>query len=304
MSEYYDPETYPKQWNYLEPGTIVDDYIIEREIAHGGFSSVYLARHRITQIQVAIKEYLPRKLAHRTWNNNIVANDEQSRKLFVHGRSLFIEEAKVLAKLKHPNIVEVVNFFNANSTVYLVMTYAYGVTLDKLLLEKKINPDNKWIIGFFDTLLQALHEVHEQKILHLDIKPANLMICPENGVVLLDFGAIQTFPLTGKNKKSQVLSKGFSPIEQYSATGILGPYSDIYAAGASMRACLDLNMPPEALDRAENDDYPLAQETYAGEFYSKLLAIIDWAMQVESADRPQSVQELQEALAALSAELH
>ena len=111
MAEYYDPKTYPTQWNYLQPGTVVDDYIIEREIAHGGFSSVYLARHRMTQVQVAIKEYLPRKLAHRTWNNNIVANSDESKKLFVHGRSLFIEEAKVLAKLRHKNIIEVVSFF-------------------------------------------------------------------------------------------------------------------------------------------------------------------------------------------------
>ena len=68
MLEYYDPNTYPKQWNYLQSGTIIDQYIIERELAHGGFSSVYLARQISNLIQVAIKEYLPRKLAHRTWN--------------------------------------------------------------------------------------------------------------------------------------------------------------------------------------------------------------------------------------------
>ena len=152
MSEYYDPRTYPKQWNYLQTGTMVDNYIIERELAHGGFSSVYLAREKVTQVQVALKEYLPRKLAHRTWNNEIVANSEDSKKLIAHGRTLFIDEAKVLAKLKHPNIVEVVNFFQANATVYIVMVYGYGITLDKLLKNKIITIDDQWLIKVFGAL--------------------------------------------------------------------------------------------------------------------------------------------------------
>lgn len=297
MSEYYDPKTYPKQWNYLQPGTVVDDYIIEREIAHGGFSSVYLARHRITQVQVAIKEYLPRKLAHRTWNNNIVANSEESQKLFVHGRSLFVEEAKVLATLKHPNIVEVDSFFHANSTVYLVMSYAYGITLDKLLLGNQIKIHDQWLIDIFGALLKGLAIVHEHGLLHLDIKPANLMICSGHEMVLLDFGAIQPFPLQTNKKKTQILSKGFSPIEQYSATAELGAYSDIYAVGASMRTCLDLNVPPQATEREAKKDFPSAQKAHAGKFNSELLSIIDWAMEVLPSDRPQTVKELQEALA-------
>ena len=300
MAEYYDPKTYPTQWNYLQPGTVVDDYIIEREIAHGGFSSVYLARHRITQVQVAIKEYLPRKLAHRTWNNDIVPSSDESQKLFVHGRSLFVEEAKVLAKLKHQNIVQVVNFFSANSTVYLVMDYAYGVTLDKLLIAKKVKISDQWIIDIFGALLKGLRVVHKHKVLHLDIKPANLMICPGNELLILDFGAIQPFPLSKNKQKTQVLSKGFSPIEQYSATGVLGPYSDIYAVGVSMRTCLDLKVSPQATDRKGDNDFPLAQTAYAGKYNSKLLAIIDWAMEVAPENRPQTVDELEEALLALS----
>lgn len=93
---------------------------------------------------MAIKEYLPRKLAHRTWNNDIVANSDKSQKLFVHGRSLFVEEAKAMAALKHPNIVEVVSFFHVNPTVYLVVMYAYGITLDKLLLTQKISITNAY----------------------------------------------------------------------------------------------------------------------------------------------------------------
>ena len=180
------------------------------------------------------------------------------------------------------------------------MDYAYGVTLDKLLVAKKIKMSDQWFITLFSVLLDGLRVVHKLNMLHLDIKPANLMICPGNELILLDFGAIQPFPL-GKNKqKTQVLSKGFSPIEQYSATGVLGPYTDIYAVGISMRTCLDCKVPPQAPDREEDNDFPLAQNAYAGKFDGKLLAIIDWAMEVVPENRPQTVEELQDALTALA----
>ncbi len=297
MAEYYDPENYPKQWNYLQTGTIIDDYMIERELAHGGFSSVYLARQLQDQVQVAIKEYLPRKLAHRTWNNQVVANSEESKRLFAHGRSLFVEEAKVLATLKHPNIVDVISFFQANATVYLVMTYDYGITLDKLIQHKQINLSDQWFVSVFGSLLNGLHTIHEQKFLHLDIKPANLLIRPGNDTLLLDFGAIQAFPLATEKAKAHILTKGFSPIEQYAAKGILAPYSDIYAVGASMRACLDFNPPPQAPERVDNNDFLPAQKAYAGQFSPRLLEIIDWSMAISANDRPQSVAELQAALA-------
>ncbi|BCG64625.1 MAG: hypothetical protein methR_P2412 [Methyloprofundus sp.] len=300
MAEYYDPETYPKQWNYLQAGTIIDDYMIERELAHGGFSSVYLARQLKDQIQVAIKEYLPRKLAHRTWNNQVAANNEESKRLFAHGRKLFLEEAKVLATLKHPNIVDVISFFQANATVYLVMTYDYGITLDKLIKDQQIQLSDQWFLSVFGSLLNGLRMIHEQKLLHLDIKPANLLIRPNNDVLLLDFGAIQSFPLATNKSKAHILTKGFSPVEQYASKGVLGPYSDIYAVGASMRSCLDFNVPPQAPDRVGNIDFPLAQKLYARKFNPRLLEIIDWSMEINANDRPQSVEELQAALAELA----
>ena len=204
-----------------------------------------------------------------------------------------------MAKLKHPNIVEVVNFFQANSTVYIVMVYGYGITLDKLLKEKSININDQWLVKVFGDLLNGLNQIHQQNILHLDIKPANLLIRPGSNVMLLDFGAIQPYPLTKAKNKAYILTKGFSPIEQYSATGALGPYSDIYAVGASMRSCLDFNVPPQAPDRESSDEFPLAQNVHAEKFNSRLLEIIDWAMEKKPADRPQTIQELQDAMASL-----
>ncbi|MGJ0492867.1 serine/threonine protein kinase [Methylobacter sp.] len=298
MAEYYDPDTYPKQWNYLQTGTIIDQYIIERELAHGGFSSVYLARQMSDQVQVAIKEYLPRKLAHRTWNNMVVANSDETQPLFRRGRALFFEEAKVLAKLKHPNIVEVINFFEANATVYMVMTYDYGVTLNKLLKNKALPVTEEFLLTVFNSLLNGISHMHEHHFLHLDIKPANILVRPGNDALLLDFGAIQRFPHGQLTKQGKILTKGFSPIEQHDFRTPLGPWTDIYAVGASMRACIEYKPLIPAPDRARQDTLVPAVKAFRNKFPEFLLKAIDWAMELRPEKRPQSVAQLQQALAA------
>ncbi|GAB4255948.1 MAG: hypothetical protein Kow0065_04410 [Methylomicrobium sp.] len=296
MTEYYDPETYPKEWNYLQSGTIIDEYMIERELAHGGFSSVYLARRMHDQVQVAIKEYLPRKLAHRTWNNQVVPNSEETQHLFMRGRTLFFEEAKVLAKLKHPNIVEVINFFQENSTVYMVMTYDYGLTLENILHKKLIEIGETFILQVFRALLDGVGFIHQHKLVHLDIKPANILIRPGNDPVLLDFGAIQIFPNPARHKQSKVLTNGFSPIEQYFINKPLGPWTDLYAIGASMRACLDYKAPPPATERSKQDQLIPAVKAHKKRYSQQLLTAIDWAMAPNPAERPQSVPDFLNAL--------
>lgn len=296
MAEYYDPETYPKQWNYLQSGTIIDQYMIERELAHGGFSSVYLARQMSDQTQVAIKEYLPRKLAHRTWNNLVAPNSEEAKTLFMRGRALFFEEAKVLAMLKHHNIVDVINFFQANDTVYMVMTYDYGITLDKILHRKILPITEEFLLAVFPMLLNGIDAVHQKGLVHLDIKPANILIRAENDPLLLDFGAIRKITLDPQRNRAKVLTNGYSPIEQYDNNGNLGPWSDIYAVGASMRACLDFKIPIPSPDRVKQDNLPPAVKAHKRRFPEYLLKAIDWAMAIFPENRPQSVAELQQAL--------
>ncbi|MGR9071621.1 MAG: serine/threonine protein kinase [Gammaproteobacteria bacterium] len=297
MSEYYDPETYPSEWNYLQSGTIIDQYVIERELAHGGFSSVYVARQLSDQCQVAIKEYLPRKLAHRTWNNVVVANSEETNTLFLRGRALFFEEAKVLSLLKHHNIVEVINFFQANQTVYMVMVYDYGIMLNKLLKEKLLEVNEDFLFQVFNALLDGVGLIHGNNFVHLDIKPGNILIRPGNDPLLLDFGAIHSnSPDQQRLKRSKVLTKGFSPIEQYERDGKLGPWTDIYAIGATMRTCLDSLAPPPAPERKERDTLVPAVKVHKRNYSERLLEAIDWAMQMEPKDRPQSVDEFKQAL--------
>jgi serine/threonine protein kinase len=302
MSEYYDPKTYPSEWNYLQSGTIVDQYIIERELAHGGFSSVYLARQLEDQIQVALKEFLPRKQAHRTWNNVVVPNSEDDRPLFNRGRALFFEEAKVLAQLKHHNIVEVINFFQANSTVYMVMTYDYGVSLNRVISENQLPMDEEFLVQVFTALLSGIEVIHQSKMVHLDIKPGNILLRPDNDPLLLDFGAIRKNSHNSKNNnQTLVLTNGFSPIEQYSAKSI-GPWTDIYAVGATMRCCLDKKIPPPSPARLKEDTQIPAVKAFKRKYPPYLLEAVDWAMELQPRNRPQSTAELIEVLKSGDAE--
>ncbi len=284
---------------FLDPGTLIDQYIIERPLAGGGFSSVYLARQLADQMQVAIKEYLPRRLAHRTENQEVAPNNEESRRSFLRGRQLFLEEAKVLTRLKHRNIVEVLNFFQANATVYLVMTFEYGKVLGEYLLkEKKGGVSEQFLLMVFPALLDGVRMIHENGLLHLDIKPHNILIRSGGDPLLLDFGASQPYPYSERARVGKVLSNGFSPIEQYDLEGVLGPWSDLYAIGATMRMCLDGSFPPPAPERTERDSLIPAVKAFKRRYSPILLETIDWAMEIQPEQRPRSVAAFLAALAA------
>lgn len=281
--------SHPNSWNFLEPGTIIDQYMIERPLADGGFSSVYLARQLSDQYQVVIKEYLPRRIAHRTWGNIVVPRTEEKRSLFIRGRKLFIEEAKTLATLKHPNIVNVINFFQQNSTVYIVMTYDYGKNLAYYIKNKKGSLTEQFLLTVFPILLDGIKLIHLHKLLHLDIKPENILIRAGGDPVLLDFGAVQPYPEVKEWTLGKVLTKGFSPPEQYPSQGTVGPWSDIYAIGASMRTCIEGSPPPPAPERKTNDTMIPAVKAFKRKYSHELLEVIDWATAFDPSSRPQSI---------------
>lgn len=296
IEQYYDPETDPNVWKYLQPGTILDQYIIERPLAGGGFSSVYLARQLSDQHQVAIKEYLPKKLAHRTWGNRVVINKPDDRPLFMKGRKLFIEEARTLAKLKHPNIVEVLNFFPANETVYIVMTYDYGKNLGNYIKHIDNKLSSEFIFTAFPPLLDGIKALHNQNLLHLDIKPENIIIRPDQSPLLLDFGAVHHFPQKNANTLVSVKTNGFSPIEQYEASLEIGPWSDIYAIGATLRTGMDGIPPPSSPIRQKKDALVSAQKKFKRQYPLSILKATDMALNLDPTERPQSIDELLDIL--------
>ncbi len=292
-------QTAYSNWNFLEPGTIVDNYMIERPLADGGFSSVYLARQLSDQYQVVIKEYLPRRIAHRTWGNVVAPKTDENRALFLKGRRLFVEEAKILAKLKHPNIVEVINFFQENSTVYIVMTYDYGKNLAFHINDRKGPLSEDFLLTVFPKLLSGIDAIHSNSLLHLDIKPENILIRPGGDPMLLDFGAVHPFPNGQEDRLGKVLTQGFSPPEQYGSSGQIGPWSDLYAIGASMHNCIVGKPPPRASERTSNDTLVPAVKAFNRQYSTELLEAIDWALRVDPTKRPQTVQELLDVLPSL-----
>jgi serine/threonine protein kinase len=277
----------------------VDNYVIDKPIGGGGFSIVYLGHVQDSKAPVVIKEYMPRKLAHRGPDGRTVCTDETdeaSADKFTHGRRLFFQEASILATLKHPTIVNVINFFRSNGTVYMVMEYLKGINLQEYIRRHKGNLSEPLIRKVFTSLLDGLRQIHGQGLLHLDIKPGNIYLRAGGEPLLLDFGAVHQQQQSRKYQPGQVVTVGFSPIEQTTSGGYVGPWSDIYALGATMRACIDGAAPPAAEERRAKDTMRPAAEAFRKRYSAALLAAIDWAMDIDPLHRPQNVDELLEAM--------
>lgn len=271
----------------LPSGSIIDDYIIERTLAEGGFSTVYLARQLADQQQVAIKEYRPKQLTQRN-KLHVSPVDPASEVLFQRGRRLFMEEATLLNSLKHPNIVSVLSFFLANGTAYLVMNFDYGTTLGNWLKKTDDPVDDQFMLSVFKPILACIKNMHHRGVLHLDIKPDNILLRPSNKPLILDFGSALLYK-NHQQPQSHSMTKGYAAPEQHSNLQALGPWSDIYAIGASMRTCLDRATPPASSDLTAMSQLPPCYPLYKKTINTKLLHAIDWAMQADPAKRPQSI---------------
>jgi len=286
----------PEQANQpLPEGFQLLEYRILRVLASGGFSFVYLA-HDENDTPVAIKEYLPASLALRVNSSAAPSVHEENRGAFRHGLRSFFEEGKALAGLAHPNVVRVLNFFRANETVYMVMRYERGRTLHEHIQRREGALDEAWLRGTFAALLDGLREVHAAKLLHLDIKPANIYLRNDGSPLLLDFGAARQTLEDGGAGLPPMYTPGFASPEHHGAREQLGPWSDFYSIGATLYACLQGATPTAASERLGGDRLAPARRAWAGKYSAELLDTIDWCLRLEPAERPQSVLELQRTL--------
>ena len=278
----------------LAEGTQLENYRVLRPIAVGGFSIVYLA-HDEKDAPVVIKEYLPATLATRAEGEAAprVAEAEQAR--FKAGVKSFFEEGRALAHLEHGNVVRVLNFFRANETVYMVMRYERGRTLQEHIQNRRGPLEEGWIRSTFAQLLNGLREVHTGKLLHLDIKPGNVYLRNDGTPLLIDFGAARQALSAEDMKRLPTYTPGFAAPEQH-AHRELGPWSDIYAVGATLYACLAAAAPQPANQRLEKDELVPASRAWTGAYSKDLLGIIDWCLKLDALERPQSVFALQKAL--------
>jgi hypothetical protein len=284
----------------LPPGYQLLSYRIDKQISRGGFSIVYRAFDEDGQM-VAIKEYLPSALVLRTDGDVVRATSAENLNSFRYGMKCFFEEGRALAKINHPNVVRVLNFFRANETVYMVMRYERGRTLQQQIQLRSETISERFIRHVFMLLLNGLRDVHAHKLLHLDIKPANIYLRVDGSPVLLDFGAARQTLTSEQPRLAPMYTPGFAAPEQYRQHDKLGPWTDIYGVGASIFACLASFAPQAADSRVENDHLVSAKKVWGGAYSDDLLEVIDWCLKLDTMQRPQSVFQLQKAIRDLPA---
>jgi hypothetical protein len=285
----------------LSPGsTLVGDYEIIRVLGSGGFGNTYLAMDRNLNREVAIKEFFPRDIAFREDQTTVSIKSPKFEDNFNWGLERFVQEAKLLAKFRHPNIVRVFRTFEANHTSYIVLDYVRGPNVEIWLQRLKRRPTQQELDELVAPLTDALALLHEAKVLHRDIKPANICIREETGdPVLLDFGASKYSMSEMTGTTAAIVSRGYSPYEAYAADSKQqGAWTDIYALGATLYRALTDGPPPEATERLLNDTIvPLRSQRLPG-LRPEFLAAVDWALTVQPRARPKSIAEWQPRLLA------
>ena len=284
----------------LPPDTVIGGYRVVRKISAGGFGVVYLAVDKEGQ-QVAVKEYLPSALTMRDAGALVPQVAPEKLSLYRLGLKSFFEEGRSLAQISHPSVVSVLNFFRQNETVYMVMNYLEGATLQDFIvtardLKKQKVFRESTIRSLFDEILRGLRIVHQHKMLHLDIKPANIFITSDNKAVMLDFGAAREVLSKEGNFIRPMYTPGFAAPEMYRRDGTLGPWTDIYAIGACIYACMQGYPPNDAPQRIEKDRLSLSLSRLRNVYSDNLIEVTEWCMSLDPLSRPQSVFALQKEL--------
>lgn len=287
----------------LPIGTTIENYEITDILGAGGFGITYKGHDNDLNCAVAIKEYLPASLAiRRPDGTTVIAKSDVDTTNYEYGLKRFMDEARTLALFKEPNIVRVFRFFRANGTAYLVMEYEDGQALSAFLRKQKKPLSEDQIKAIIIPILDGLRAVHAQHYLHRDIKPGNIYLRKNGSPVLLDFGSARQALVGQSQSLTGVVTPGYGPFEQYNTRGKQGPWTDLYAIGATMYRCVTNKMPPDAPDRIaalqENEPDPIlpAVEAGKGRYSEKFLRTIDWMLSPNLKNRPQSVKEALDSL--------
>src|SRR5262249_43701538 len=200
---------------------------------------------------------------------------------------------------RHPNIVRVLRFFEANRTAYMVMEFVAGQPLGEGIRSRRAL-DQGAVLAIAGPLLDGLDLLHPTGPLHRDIKPSNIFMRDDGSPVLLDFGSARA--ASSGTELTAIVTPGYAPIEQYHSQGQQGPWSDLYAFGGVLYWMITGKRPVEAVARVRQDMLPpAAQAADRSRYSAELLAAIDWALTPHEERRPQSVQDLRASLPGFSA---
>ena len=302
----------------LPSGFVLGKYTVGEVIGEGGFGVTYKGKQQRLDRQVAIKEYFPQEFAvrdpetfvlrpHQKWNHDRIGG-------YYWGKQRFLKEAKTLAKLDHRNIVSVIDYEDCNNTAYMMMSFVAGATLSGWL-EKQPAVEERQLLKLFMPLLDGLAHVHAQGISHRDIKPDNILISADGQPILIDFGSSrETMGGDQQEKLTILVTPGYAPEEQYDPDGKQGPWTDIYAIGATMFYCITGAQPQDALlskFSEGNNSYDQSsiqasleqlQHQANTSYSSGFLAIVKRCLEPQAENRYQSAEDLIAALAQVAGE--
>ena len=292
-------EKYPMA---LKAGSVLNgQYILGRVLGQGGFGITYLALDYNLGMKLAIKEYLPETMAIRETDTVSVrmlsANKQED---FNYGADCFLKEARLLAQFSNnPNIVSVRNYFSENNTAYFVMEYIEGISFKQYIKNHGGKIDYTDALRIMLPVLDGLSAVHQEGIIHRDVAPDNIYITKDDAVKLLDFGSAR-YSIGDRSRSLDVIIKaGYAPKEQYTRRGRQGPFTDVYSAAACLYASITGYLPPEALDRLDNDEL-VSISTYGIKLPETIEDAILKGLEVQPEDRFQTIAEFKQALTAVS----
>jgi len=284
---------------HLPPGAVLrDTYLVGRPLGQGGFGITYIGWDAHLQRKIAIKEYFPQMLASRErGTHTVVPSTASTKDDFQYGLQTFVNEGRTLARFSdHPCIVSVFNLMEANQTAYLIMGYLEGETLAQSLARMggRLPYDSAYQICM--RVMDGLREVHGQGLLHRDISPDNIYITRQGPVKILDFGAARQAVGERSQSLSVVLKEGYAPEEQYRRSGKQGPWTDVYAMAATLYRSITGVTPPASIERFHEDT--LVRPAALGiRIPARAEDALMRAMAIRAADRLQSIESFQQALA-------
>lgn len=277
----------------MHPNTILHGrYLVGRMLGQGGFAITYIGFDLVLNVKVAVKEYFPmgavaREGRSNTLRWNSVNNTEQRQGAY----ESFLREARKTAKIDQiPSIVRVRDTFYENETAYIVMDYVEGVTLKEKLKREGIMSFPA-CVALLTPMMEGLAKVHETGLIHRDISPDNIMVQPDGSVKLLDLGAAKDMSASQSPQSQLVAKNGFSPLEQYTQAGQIGPWTDIYALCATIYYCITGNLLPSALDRMNNPELNFALPM-GKRLPASAEAALKAGLEVDSKNRTRDVKEL------------
>lgn len=284
--------------HHLRMGTRLNNrYLIQGVLGEGGFGITYVGMDKVLCQKVAVKEFFPRGAITRNnqQTNEVVSVYGTKAANFHQGEEKFLQEARTLAQFNNvAGVVRVQDFFRENGTAYIVMEYLEGITLKQYL--QTYGPISvEEMQNIFAPILEALDKIHQNGVIHRDISPDNIMCLPEGEVKLMDFGAARDYTDYSAEGLSVILKMGFAPIEQYDSHGKQGPWTDIYALGATMYQCLTGRKPDDATKRSLEDT--LVSPSMLGVSIAPPVEYaIMRALQIRPADRYRNLREFCEDL--------